>query len=246
MARLRCTTRLRRLSFRRKTRETRELEFQSQTLAESDRRRISTHRPSWQGSAWSAMTMTGFHSRPSKSKLMAPWDTTMDVAWHYLGQNVVHVQDVVGIALALPPSADLAIREDVAVVLDGRVLNDVVEQPQLLPHAGAQEILVAVLGGDDDAPESACGIRRQRKVLFAYTVVEILCCFAGFLGERLTVHGILFQNHGSFQKSEAKKRNSQLWRKDSRQHMSPDRLITLSCKRKHRKNFGRLEKRRNM
>lgn len=106
---------------------------------------------------------------------MALRDTTM--ASRYLGQNVVHVQDVVGIALALPPSADLAIREGVAVVLDRRVLDDVVEQPQLLPHAGAQDVLVAVLGGDNDAAESACGIGRRKKFLFAYTVVEILCCF---------------------------------------------------------------------
>lgn len=76
----------------------------------------------------------------------------------YLGQNVVHVQDVVGIALAFPARADLAIREGVAVILDRGILDDVVEQPQLLPDADAQKILVAILGGDNDAAESACGI----------------------------------------------------------------------------------------
>lgn len=76
--------------------------------------------------------------------------------WTYILDNMIQVENVIGEALVLPSGAGIFVGECVAVVHHGRVLNDVVEHPQLSEHVCAQHITIAILSCHNYSAKPSC------------------------------------------------------------------------------------------
>lgn len=72
----------------------------------------------------------------------------------YLSDDLIQVQDVIGETLALPSGTRLLVGERIAIVVDGGILDDPIEQPELLPHFCPQQIFVLILGDNNHSTEA--------------------------------------------------------------------------------------------
>lgn len=79
----------------------------------------------------------------------------------YIVNNIIQVKYIVEKAFRNPLCANILILEVLVIMINGHILDEIVQKSQFLPHARPQHILVAILGRDYNSAETTWNNWRQ-------------------------------------------------------------------------------------
>lgn len=74
----------------------------------------------------------------------------------YILDDMIQVKDVIGEALVLPAGARIFVGECLSVVGDRRVLNYVIQLPELSEHVCPEHVPVPIFRRHNDSAEASC------------------------------------------------------------------------------------------
>lgn len=74
----------------------------------------------------------------------------------YILDDMIQVKDVIDEALVLPAGTRISVGERLPVVADGRVLDYVIQLPELSEHVRPQHVPVPIFRCHNDSAEASC------------------------------------------------------------------------------------------